>query len=170
MFLPDVLAPDLNVVFCGTAVGKRSAALEAYYAGPGNKFYSILHKTGLTPIQLNPSEYHKLLTYNLELTDVAKLISGSDSVLSRSDFDIQSFTAKMNKFSPKFICFNGKAAAAFLLNNHKKTAYVDFGLLSQMVGNTQLFVAPSTSGSANGVWDEAYWYTLAKMLKQYSLI
>ena len=32
--LPDVLAPDLHVVFCGTAPGTRSARDGAYYAHP----------------------------------------------------------------------------------------------------------------------------------------
>jgi TDG/mug DNA glycosylase family protein len=166
MILPDVLASDLKVVFCGTAAGDTSAAMEAYYAGPGNKFYSILHRTGLTSAMLHPSEYRKLLTYYIGLTDVAKQISGNDSVLRNSDFDIRGFTVKIIKYSPKLLCFNGKAAAAaFLFNNHKKTKYVDFGLLPQKIRNTQLFVAPSTSGSANGIWDESIWFTLAKIIK-----
>ena len=32
--LPDVLAPGLRVVFCGTAPGTASARAGAYYAGP----------------------------------------------------------------------------------------------------------------------------------------
>ncbi len=42
--LKDVLTENLDVVFCGTAKGKASATLGFYYAGPGNKFYGILHK------------------------------------------------------------------------------------------------------------------------------
>ena len=34
--LPDVLAPGLDIVFCGTAVGNVSAQRGVYYAGPGN--------------------------------------------------------------------------------------------------------------------------------------
>ncbi len=36
--LPDLLAPGLALVFCGSAVGAVSARLGASYAGPGNKF------------------------------------------------------------------------------------------------------------------------------------
>jgi TDG/mug DNA glycosylase family protein len=36
--LPDYLALDLRVVFCGTAVSARSAEVGGYYAGPGNEF------------------------------------------------------------------------------------------------------------------------------------
>lgn len=38
MVLDDVICEKLKVVFCGTAVGNRSAKLGAYYAGRGNKF------------------------------------------------------------------------------------------------------------------------------------
>jgi len=38
--LPDVLAANLDVVFCGTAAGKRSAEVGMYYAGPGNRFWT----------------------------------------------------------------------------------------------------------------------------------
>lgn len=39
---PDLLAPHLRLVFCGTAAGNVSAARGAYYAGPGNQFWPIL--------------------------------------------------------------------------------------------------------------------------------
>ena len=42
MILQDVLKPKLDIVFCGSAVGAVSAVKQAYYAGPGNKFYAIL--------------------------------------------------------------------------------------------------------------------------------
>ncbi len=50
--LLDLLRPGLRVVFCGTAAGAVSAAKGAYYAGPGNRFWPMLAKTGLTPRQL----------------------------------------------------------------------------------------------------------------------
>ena len=42
--LPDLLLPDLRVVFVGTAAGKRSAELGHYYAGRGNRFWRTLHE------------------------------------------------------------------------------------------------------------------------------
>lgn len=85
--LPDVLRPKLKVIFCGTVVGDKSAIRKAYYAGPGNKFWSILYRTGLTPIQLEPEDFKKLLDFGIGLTDLAKGISGVDSKLKKSNFD-----------------------------------------------------------------------------------
>ena len=39
--LPDVLDINPKVIFCGTAAGSTSARRQQYYAGPGNKFWSI---------------------------------------------------------------------------------------------------------------------------------
>ncbi|MFC7609612.1 uracil-DNA glycosylase family protein [Teichococcus aestuarii] len=44
--LPDLLAPGLRLVFCGSAPGLVSAARGAYYAHPGNRFWGILHRRG----------------------------------------------------------------------------------------------------------------------------
>ena len=41
MILKDLLQPNLDIVFCGTAAGEVSARKAAYYAGPGNQFYPI---------------------------------------------------------------------------------------------------------------------------------
>jgi TDG/mug DNA glycosylase family protein len=157
--LPDVLESNLKVVFCGIATGTTSARVSAYYAGPGNKFWKTLYTVGLTPHQLRPEEYTTLPQYGIGLTDLAKYTSGPDLNLSSRDFAVAPFEEKIRKFSPKVLCFNGKKAAKTFLG----TDYVEFGVLGKQIGETRLFVAPSTSGAANGHWDIAYWQQLAEV-------
>ena len=57
--LEDLLAKDLALVVCGSAAGRRSAELKQYYAGPGNKFWRTLARTGLTPRLLSVGEIGK---------------------------------------------------------------------------------------------------------------
>lgn len=157
--LDDLLASDLKAVFCGTAAGAVSAARGLYYAGPGNKFWPILHKTGLTPHQLSPNDYLSLLQYGLGLTDVVKGQSGSDADIDFEGSDPHGLTAKLLKYQPRVLAFNGKKAAQVFLGRTK----VDFGLQPENVGRTHLFVAPSTSGAASGYWDESHWFELAAL-------
>jgi len=165
MILKDLLIEGLDVVFCGTAVGSQSAKVKAYYAGRGNKFYDILMKLNFTPLQILPGHYEELLKYKIGLTDLVKIQSGNDNVLSNDAFDIQDFNEKIVVFTPKIVCFNGKgAAAAFLYGNRKKTKKISYGLLEQKIGKTLLFVAPSTSGSARKDWDESFWAALKQMV------
>ena len=63
--LPDLLAPDLKVVFCGTAAGRKSADLGHYYAGRGNKFWKTLFTIGLTPNLLLPSQFSELINWKI---------------------------------------------------------------------------------------------------------
>ena len=70
--LPDILDRGLDVVFCGTAVGPKSAEQRSYYAGPGNKFWQILADIGLTPHRLRPSQFKDVNAHGIGLTDLAK--------------------------------------------------------------------------------------------------
>jgi double-stranded uracil-DNA glycosylase len=81
--LPDVLAPNLRVIFCGTAASNVSAKRQAYYAHPHNKFWSILSETRLTPRQLKPDEFMLMPGFGYGLTDVCKQASGTDSQIPR---------------------------------------------------------------------------------------
>jgi uracil-DNA glycosylase len=52
--LPDLLAQDLRVVFCGLNPGVAAAAAGHHFLGRGNRFWPVLHLAGFTPHQLAP--------------------------------------------------------------------------------------------------------------------
>ena len=158
--LPDVLEHGLRVVFCGTAVGEASARVGAYYAGPGNQFWSVLWRVGLTPRRLAPSEFRELPLHGIGLSDLVKARAGGDAVLSADDFYTQSLTDKIRQFAPMILAFNGKKAAETFLGRA-----VSYGLQDEKIGQTILFVLPSTSGAARGYWDESHWEALAAQVK-----
>ena len=162
--LPDVLKKGLSLVFCGTAVGNRSANIRAYYAGRGNKFWKVLHEVGLTPFELSPYEFEKLSNYGIGLTDLAKHAYGNDFNLINNDFDIKSFQNKVIMYSPKILAFNGKKAAKIFLG----TKEVTYGLYKEKkIGDTVIHILPSTSGAANKSWDITFWSDIAAMVKSY---
>jgi TDG/mug DNA glycosylase family protein len=68
--IPDVIAPDLAVLFCGINPGLWSAATGHHFARPGNRFWPALHRGGCTPRQLRPDEQDRLLAYRLGITNV----------------------------------------------------------------------------------------------------
>jgi TDG/mug DNA glycosylase family protein len=160
VILPDVLAPNLKVVFCGTQAGERSASVGAYYAGRGNRFYDTLFRTGLTPRKLEPLEFPALLTYGIGLTDIAKQTSGADRLLRPEHFDSSGLIRKIEQHKPRLLAFNGKRAAqAFYGRN------VVYGAQPESIGDTRVYVLPSTSGAARGFWDERYWFEMAAWVK-----
>lgn len=159
--LRDLLKPSLKVVFCGTAAGNRSARLGAYYAGRGNRFWAVLHRTGLTATQLSPQEYERLLEYGIGLTDLVKGRAGMDSGLTGEDFDRDTLRRNILHFQPKILAFNGRRAAQEFFRIKK----VPYGFLTETIGSTRVCVLPSTSAAARGYWDEAPWYELARQAR-----
>jgi len=159
--LPDVLVPGLSIVFCGTAVGAASARRCAYYAGPGNAFWSTLFEVALTPRLLAPEEYPMLPQFGLGLTDLAKSISGADRILSRAHFGSAELREKIARFRPLVVGFTSKRAAEEFLGRR-----VHYGLLEEQIAGTMLFVLPSPSGAARGYWSLAPWRDLARLHRE----
>ena len=160
MPLPDVLEPKLKVVFCGTAVGRRSWRLRLWYAVPRNQFWKVLYSVGLTPRLLTPEEYAELPAFGVGLTDLARRGVGPDRVIRRRYFRVDALEQKIRRFAPQALAFNGKLAAKIFLD----CRHVDYGRHTQSIGVTSIFVLPSTSGAARGFWDDAYWFELAEFV------
>jgi TDG/mug DNA glycosylase family protein len=159
MLIRDVLAPGLRVVFCGTALGKRSAQVGAYYAGRGNQFWRALHEVGLTPVVLRPGEYARLREFGIGLTDICKTRSGSDEEVGRDGFDVARLITELECYAPGWIAFNGKNAARAALGRG-----VEYGEQLETLGGVPCFVLPSTSGAARGYWDAEVWRDLARLV------
>jgi TDG/mug DNA glycosylase family protein len=158
--LPDVLAPGLRVVFCGTAPGTRSAHEGAYYAHPGNHFWRTLFAIGLTPRLLAPAEFRDVLQFGIGLTDVAKHHFGSDAELPRAAFDAAALQRKLARYRPRIVAFTSKNAACAGLALGSRIP--EYGEQSIAIAQTRVFVLPSPSGQARGFWDVAPWHALAE--------
>ena len=160
--LPDVLSKGLALVVCGTAASAASAAQARYYAGPGNKFWHTLHEIRLTNRLLAPSECLELLGEGVGLTDLVKDQSGSDSAIAFSEAARSALQAKIVKFAPAYVCFNGKRAAQQYFGIRSAV----YGLQDARLGRTEFFVAPSTSGAARRYWDVDMWRDLAARVRR----
>jgi TDG/mug DNA glycosylase family protein len=155
--LPDLIAPNLRILFTGSAVGSASARAGAYYAGPGNAFWSTLHAVGLTSRRLAPSEYRALLEFGIGLTDVCKVASGSDREVGRDGFDVGRFIALLETNRPRIVAFNGKRSARVVLDRR-----VGYSRQPDRLAGAVVWVLPSTSAAARGYWDISVWQELAR--------
>jgi double-stranded uracil-DNA glycosylase len=159
--LPDVLRAGLAIVFCGTAPGTASAQAGAYYAKPGNRFWRVLHEVGLTPVQLRPADYLRLLDYNIGLTDLCKTAFGQDSDLPHDALDREGLCAKILNYQPQVLAFTSLQGARWYFCNNR----VRPGLQIETIGTTRIVALPSTSGLATKHWSIAPWQALAAMVR-----
>jgi TDG/mug DNA glycosylase family protein len=156
--LPDLLALNLKIVFCGTAVGTVSARRLAYYGVPGNASWPTLHKVGLTPRLFAPEESRDLLGLQMGLTDLVKTTAGNDSILSEDGFDRARLRKVISACRPEIIAFTSRRAAEEFVG-HK----VSYGTLPEREGDCILFALPSPSGAARGYWSEEPWEELFRL-------
>jgi double-stranded uracil-DNA glycosylase len=140
--VPDVLAPGLRVVFCGINPGRVSAAAGAHFANPRNDFWRLLHESGFTPRLVAPEEQFEVLRYGIGLTNAAYRTTPGSGDLRASDFaDSAERLARMAaELGPCWIAFVGKEAYRGAFRERP-----EFGEQKRRLGETRLFVLPSTS-------------------------
>ena len=139
--VPDVLAPGLKAIFCGINPGRVSAAANAHFANPRNDFWRLLHAAGLTPrLSTRASSSSSSATVRAHergLPDDAGLrrppprdFAGSAERLERIARELQ----------PAWIAFVGKEAYRGAFDERP-----ELGLQKRRLGETRLYVLPSTS-------------------------
>jgi len=150
--VPDVLGPGLQVVFCGINPGFVSAAAAAHFANPRNDFWRLLYATGFTPRLLRPDEQVEVLEYGIGLTNAAPRTTRGSGDLRRGDFAgaVERLERIARELEPRAIAFVGKEAYRGAFGERP-----DHGLQERRLGETLLFVVPSTSPANAAVpWAE----------------
>lgn len=161
--LPDLLAPGLRLVFCGTAAGTRSAQERTYYAHPGNMFWRTLFAVGLTPRLFAPAEYPLLPGFGIGLTDLSKFHYGNDAELPIDAFDVAALARKIEHYAPRVIAFTSKHAGTAALGKG-----IGYGSQTSPFAGVPAFVLPSPSGQARRSWDLRVWQALADFVAAHS--
>jgi TDG/mug DNA glycosylase family protein len=140
--VPDVLAADLSVVFCGINPGRVSAAAAAHFANPRNDFWRLLHDAGFTPRLLDPSEQLQALDYGIGITNTAMRTTKGSGDLRSADFagSAERLATIARDLRPRAIAFVGKEAYRGAFRERP-----ELGCQERSLVDTGLFVLPSTS-------------------------
>lgn len=145
--LPDILAPSLDVIFVGAAPSPTAARIGHYYAGRGNRFWTLLHQAGFTPRLLDATEDHQVLQYGIGLTAVFRdRISTMNSLLPTPSRDeIADLERRIIACAPRFVCYNGKDVCRMCTGMSNPL----WGEMSEPIGGSRRYVVPSSSGRAD---------------------
>jgi TDG/mug DNA glycosylase family protein len=150
--IPDVLEDALRVLFCGINPGRVSAAAGAHFANPRNDFWRLLHAAGFTPEQLEPTDQFELLRHGIGVTNAAARTTPGSGDLRKSDFAgaAERLEEIATRRKPGWIGFVGKEAYRGVFGERP-----ELGEQEQRLGETRLFVLPSTSPANAAVpWSE----------------
>ncbi len=142
--MPDILAPDLRVVFCGINPSVYSVVVGHHFARPGNRFWPTLHASGFTPHRFLPDEDGRLLELGLGITNVAEpsSVAAADLTNEQMKEGGQILRAKIERFAPQVLAVLGIGAYRLAFDAPKAV----LGLQEKTIGNTRIWVLPNPSG------------------------
>lgn len=142
--VPAVLAPDLNVLFCGINPGLYTAAIGHHFGRPGNRFWPTIYAAGFTDRLLSPYEDALLLEYHCGITNVVDRATAAADELTAEELKAggRKLQAQVSQYRPRILAVLGVMAyrTAF---NHPKAAV---GLQDERMGATRVWVLPNPSG------------------------
>ena len=142
--IPDLIAKDLRVLFCGINPGLYSGATGHHFARPGNRFWPALFAGGFTPRLLTPWEKDELLDYGIGITNVVARTTNAAAELTDDELrtGVVLLRKKVLKYRPRVLAVLG--VGAYRVGFGVRTAKL--GRQEQTIGDTQLWVLPNPSG------------------------
>lgn len=142
--LEDILADDLDVIFCGINPGMTAAAQGHHFAGRSNRFWRTLHLAGFTPEELRPENDRTILQHRCGLTAVVDRPTARADQLSLHEFIAAAadFEQKILRHAPRVVAFLGKAAYSALTGQRD----IAWGLQPKTFGDAKVWILPNPSG------------------------
>ena len=142
--VPDVVAEDLRVLFCGINPGLYTAWAGHHFARPGNRFWPALHASGFTPRLLRPYEEQELLTLGLGITNVVPRASATAAELSREELREggRRLVALGERWRPAYVAILGVTAYRAAFGEPRAS----LGPQDRRLGPARVWVLPNPSG------------------------
>jgi double-stranded uracil-DNA glycosylase len=141
---PDLIAPDLRVLFCGINPSLMSVVVGHHFARPGNRFWPALHAAGFTPRRYAAHEEHLLLEAGCGITNIVPRATASAAEITADELRAGAIAleAKIRRYRPRWLAVLGISAyrAAFA---RPKAA---LGPQEETIGEACIWVLPNPSG------------------------
>jgi TDG/mug DNA glycosylase family protein len=142
--LPDLVAPDLDVLFCGINPGLSSAVAGYHFHRPGNRFWPTLHGAGFTPRLLRPVEQAELLGFGVGIASlVARASARADELTTQELRDgATRLTELVARLRPRVVAMLGITAYRTAFGRPKAV----IGPQPEPIADRPLWVLPNPSG------------------------
>ena len=142
--LRDVIAPGLDVLFCGINPSLWSAAVGHHFARPGNRFWRAIAAAGFTPRVLDATEDRELLRFGLGVTNLVNRATAKAEELSREELaaGARTLRRKACRHRPRFLAFLGVSAYRIGFDAPRATV----GEQPDRICDVRVWVLPNPSG------------------------
>jgi double-stranded uracil-DNA glycosylase len=140
----DVIAPELDVLFCGINTGLYSAATGHHFARPGNRFWPTMHRSGFTPVLYIPDQELELISLGYGITNIVDRATATAADLTKDELIAGGINLKrkLEVFRPKVLAILGISAYRTAFGQPKAI----LGPQPETIANTAVWVLPNPSG------------------------
>jgi len=142
--IPDVLGPDLDVVFVGINPGLWSGAVGHHFARPGNRFWKALRRSGFTDRVLSPLEDATLPEWRLGLTNLVARTTATADELTADELrtGATALEERLAPLRPRIVAVLGVGAYRTGFGRPRAA----LGPQGDGLGGSRLWVLPNPSG------------------------
>jgi TDG/mug DNA glycosylase family protein len=147
--IPDVLGPDLQVLFVGINPGLFSGASGHHFARPGNRFWPVLYAAGFTPRLLRPDEQDLLPALGLGITNLVTRVTATAAELSDAELRAggRRVEVLVRDLRPRHVAFLGLTTYRVAFSRRGATV----GEQAERLADARTWVLPNPSG-LNAGW------------------
>lgn len=142
--VPDVLAPNLNVLFVGINPGLYSGAVGHHFARPGNRFWKALHGAGFTDRVLSAFEEWELVPAGVGISNLVTRATATADELHSGELrrGAARLAVKVDRYHPRFVAFLGLTAYRTAFRRPGATV----GRQEETMAGSRIWLLPNPSG------------------------
>ena len=142
--IPDILAPNLLVLFCGINPSLYSAAVGHHFARPGNRFWPAVHEAGFSARRLAPAEERELLAAGYGITNLVARATATADELTADELLAggRVLARKVRRYRPRYVAFLGIGAYRTAFGRPAASP----GRQPEGLGGAGVWVLPNPSG------------------------
>jgi double-stranded uracil-DNA glycosylase len=142
--LPDIIGPNLDVLFCGINPGLYSAKVGHHFARKGNRFWAALYSGGFTERLFDPAEDRLLLELGCGMTNIVARPSAAANELTTAELVAgrRVLERKVRRHAPRWIAILGIQAYRIAFAQPRAA----WGEQESRLGEAGVWVLPNPSG------------------------
>jgi len=142
--VPDLIAPNLKVLFVGINPGLYTAAIGHHFGRPGNRFWPALFAGGFTERLLSPWEKELLLERGYGITNLVYRATARADELTGDELraGAKALVKKVRRYRPALVAVVGITSYRIAFDR----PLAKLGLQEEKIADASIWVLPNPSG------------------------
>lgn len=142
--VPDLIAPDLAVLFVGINPSLWSSVTGRHFGNPANRLWPVLHRAGFTPRRFVPDDADELLALGYGITNVVNRATATAAAIG--DVELRAgqprLRATLRTWRPRTVAFLGLHAYRVAFADPRAAV----GPLPEPIEGVPAWLLPNPSG------------------------